>query len=49
MSDACGVDVFEASQDLVEKEGYVFVSYILVAEDDLVEVPIHLFSNCISK
>lgn len=49
MNDLGGVDVFEASQELVEEELIVFFSEGLVALDDLSEVCIHHFGDDVAE
>lgn len=48
MDDLCGVDVFEASEELVEEELVVLLSERLVALDDLREVGVHHFRDHIT-
>lgn len=41
MQNSCGVDVAEASEDLIEEELHVLVAKRLRREDDLVQVRVH--------
>jgi hypothetical protein len=41
MQNSCGVDVAEASEDLIEEELHVLVAERLRREDDLVQVRVH--------